>query len=354
MWTKHRWGLFGILLLICGCESIATPPRDSSLSGEARIPVDARYDFGGFSQPGDWYKGNLHLHSTISDGELDPPATVEVYRKAGYDFVALTDHIGGFQDKYSKTFKPLVYPLESMNTRRFLVMPGMEYDTKRNGETIHFVVVGPGYNQRLEEGEDLSNAARKWWDAGAFVFLAHPHWSLNGTPVAEDLTFLPALEVFNYAVAHGEGLRGNSQLHWDRLLCKSRPVLGVATDDSHDPGDDSCGGWVMVKAGALTPQAIVKALRDGRFYFSSGPTLHGVFFDRAGRLHVRCSPVKVIRAVSTVGKVTQVKAKPGRRLREAVIEWEWELRNKTKVPFVRVECVDKHGRTAWTQAVFGP
>ncbi len=308
--------------------------------------VDTRFDFGGFQRPGKWFKGNLHLHSTISDGNLDPVPTVEVYRKAGYDFTALTDHIGGFWDKEKKVYKPLVYPLDEMNKPGFLVIPAIEYDTNRNGETIHFVTVGPGYDQRLEDNEDLSKAMKKWWDAGAFSFMAHPHWSLDATTVLEDMSYLPAVEVFNYATALEEGLRGNSQMHWDRLLRKSRPTLGVATDDSHRPGHDSCGGWVMVKSEALTADAIVSSLRSGHFYFSAGPTLENVNFDQDGILHVSCSPVATIRALSGVGKVAQVRAKSGKTITEAAIKWDWK-----NAPFVRVECTDEKGQTAWSQAV---
>jgi len=350
MQATYRWALIAILLLCSGCASMTAAQKRAAHRGE-RIPrVDVRYDFGGFNEPGNWYQGNLHLHTTISDGKMNPAATAELYRKLGYDFVALTDHLSGFREKNKKTYKPLVYPLEQLNKPDFRVLPGMEYDTKRNDETIHFVVVGPGYDQPLEKRQDLSEAVRNWWDNGAFVFLAHPHWSLDGTPVLEKITFLPALEVFNYGCAVEEG-RGGSEIYWDRLLRKSRPVLGVATDDTHRPGEDSGGGWVMVKAKALTAEEIVTALRNGRFYFSSGPTLHDVFLDTEGNLHVRCSPVQAIRALSTVGKVVQVKAKKGRSLREAVIKWDWKHGRDSLAPFVRVECVDEQGRTAWTQGV---
>ena len=38
-----------------------------------------------------WYKGNLHLHTTISDGQRTPEESFELYRGNGYDFVARTD-----------------------------------------------------------------------------------------------------------------------------------------------------------------------------------------------------------------------------------------------------------------------
>ena len=39
-----------------------------------------------------WWKGNLHTHSLWSDGDDFPERIVDRYKKAGYDFVALSDH----------------------------------------------------------------------------------------------------------------------------------------------------------------------------------------------------------------------------------------------------------------------
>jgi len=36
-----------------------------------------------FTQAGEWYKANLHTHSTTSDGRQSPAETAEAYRKAG-------------------------------------------------------------------------------------------------------------------------------------------------------------------------------------------------------------------------------------------------------------------------------
>ena len=37
-------------------------------------------------------KVNLHMHTTISDGSKTPEEAAEIYKKAGYDVVAITDH----------------------------------------------------------------------------------------------------------------------------------------------------------------------------------------------------------------------------------------------------------------------
>ena len=39
-----------------------------------------------------WYKGNLHTHTTRSDGRKTPEDTIALYRQNGYDFLAMTDH----------------------------------------------------------------------------------------------------------------------------------------------------------------------------------------------------------------------------------------------------------------------
>ena len=48
-----------------------------------------------FTQPGRFWRGNLHTHSTLSDGALAPSAVVEAYKNAGYDFMMLSDHFIG-------------------------------------------------------------------------------------------------------------------------------------------------------------------------------------------------------------------------------------------------------------------
>ena len=45
-----------------------------------------------FSEPGQWYKDCLHVHSTCSDGRWTPQQVIDWYREQGYHFLALTDH----------------------------------------------------------------------------------------------------------------------------------------------------------------------------------------------------------------------------------------------------------------------
>ena len=44
-------------------------------------------DYKGFFGDGQWYKGNLHCHTTVSDGSLTPEGVVELYKSHGYAFL---------------------------------------------------------------------------------------------------------------------------------------------------------------------------------------------------------------------------------------------------------------------------
>ena len=51
-----------------------------------------------FTAPGKFHRGNLHTHSTRSDGALAPDEVCRRYQAEGYDFIALTDHFVGMYD----------------------------------------------------------------------------------------------------------------------------------------------------------------------------------------------------------------------------------------------------------------
>ena len=39
-----------------------------------------------------WYKGNLHTHTTMSDGDSTPEVVAQWYKEHGYQFLILSDH----------------------------------------------------------------------------------------------------------------------------------------------------------------------------------------------------------------------------------------------------------------------
>jgi hypothetical protein len=135
--------------------------------------------------------------------------------------------------------------------------------------------------------------------------LNHPNfgWAITAENIARVVEG-NFMEVYNGhpSINHrGGGPRPGDERLWDiantiRIdQLDARPVYGVATDDSHTyHGRRNNGpgrGWIMVRAAALTPAALIGAMRAGDFYASSGVTLRTLAYDaEAGVLELEVEP----------------------------------------------------------------
>ena len=98
-----------------------------------------------FSSPGRWWKGNLHTHTTQSDGGLAPEQAADLYRKAGYHFLALTDH-GRVTDI-------------GRGSDGFLLLLGAEMDGDRSEVAGSVHVVGFGLAELFDQPYEFVPAA---------------------------------------------------------------------------------------------------------------------------------------------------------------------------------------------------
>ncbi|MGZ0152089.1 CehA/McbA family metallohydrolase [Kribbella sp. WER1] len=238
-----------------------------------------------FDLPGRFWRGNLHTHSNRSDGYLSPAETADVYRTAGYDFVSITDH---FRPEYD-------YPVtdtRDLRTADFTTLIGAELHAPRTeaGQSWHIVAAGlPLDFPPPTGGETGPELARRARATGAFIGMAHPSASLLTASDAESLDAAHSIEVYN-ALADREN-RGDSWHLTDVLLNRGHHVTTYAADDAHlQPHDPPpCRAWVHVRAESLTPEALLKALKSGHFYSSTGPELHDVRID-GDQITVHCTP----------------------------------------------------------------
>lgn len=312
-----------------------------------------------FKEKGNWYKGNLHCHSTKSDGDLSPEKLVEIYKGEGYSFLALSDH-------------RLFTNREEFNTDSFLIMPAVENDVSV-GETekcfhINGIQGSKTYIENskygpLKHGERSESygwqglaTVQKMIDdlnnTGNLVMFNHPVWSLNELDDLLGLSGYFALEIYNFGceIANQTAC---STVYWDSLLRRGINVWGVATDDNHNRlfykdallGIDSFGGWVSVKAEELTHDDIADALSKGRFYSSSGPEIYD-FGIKDGKVFIECSDVEVICFITDNPRVAFRSEFMGGTLNHAT----FKLSDNEK--YVRVECLDKCGKIAWTNPIF--
>ncbi len=301
-----------------------------------------------FTAPGKFWRGNLHCHSDRSDGALPPAEVCRRYAAEGYDFLALTDHFVGCYG----------YPITDTAPFRsadFTTLPGAELHSGalENGELWHILAVGlpadfapslsPDFTPVAGQETGPEIAARAV-AAGAFVAIAHPHWSGLSLSDARSLTAAHAIEIYNHGCATGAD-RGDGAAIADLLLTGGRRLNLIATDDAHFTEPDHFGGWVMVKAPENTPEALLAALKAGHFYASQGPELRAIRFDGTA-LEVESGAVV---SVIVQGQASAVVARHGSAMTRTRVLLDARL---AASPWLRVTVVDAAGRRAWSNPLW--
>ncbi len=300
-----------------------------------------------FGGPGRFYRGNLHTHSTASDGVLSPGEVCRRYAAEGYDFISLTDHFVGLYD----------YPITDTlpyRTNSFTTIPGAELHSGAiaNGELWHILAVGlpfdftpsnsPGLRP-VDDQETGPGLARRARDAGAFVAIAHPHWSGLSDEDARSIDAAHAVEVYNYG-CDVDCDRGYGLQTLDLLLTEGRRLSLCATDDAHFATADHFGGWVMVRAEANEPEALLTALKAGDFYSSQGPDFSNIVLE-GDEVVVDCSPVST---VILQGPAHPTSAVHGKGIEGARLP----LGRLKDAPWLRLTLIDGEGKRAWSNPLW--
>ncbi|TMV73779.1 phosphotransferase [Thioclava sp. BHET1] len=296
-----------------------------------------------FTAPGRFWRGNLHTHSTRSDGVLAPEEVCRRYRAEGYDFLALTDHFIGLFD----------YPITDTTGMRdagFTTLLGAELHSgaMANGDLWHILAVGlpadfapanAPHFRPVEDQESGAEIAARAVAAGAFVAVAHPQWSGLTLADARTIEAAHAVEIYNHGCAEGCD-RADGFAIADLLLSEGRKLSMVATDDAHFSEPDHFGGWTMVKAEENSPEALLAALKAGHFYSSQGPELRGVRITEDA-VEIDCSAV---RSVIVQGHAQAATAVHGQSLTRASVP----LTRFARSPWLRVTVIDQAGKRAWS------
>lgn len=294
-----------------------------------------------FEAAGTFRRGNIHTHSNRSDGALPPAEVCRRYREAGYDFLCLSDH-------FIERFGWPITDTTSERTDGFTTIPGAEIHAPANshGEVWHVLACGlPLDFAPPAEDERMEALAARAMEAGAFVGIAHPQWSSltieDGRAMARHAH---AVEIWNTGCAL-ETARPDGTALLDALLNEGRHHLtAYATDDAHFRIEDGFGGWMMVRAQANEPDALLAAMRRGLYYSSQGPEIETIEL-RDGTLRVRSSPA---RCIAVVGRGSRARDRfDANGLHEAELPID---------PFAgdwcRVVVTDAAGRHAWSNPIF--
>lgn len=227
-------------------------------------PISVEYpaDHVARPEPG-WYQGELHAHSTESDGTYPVETVVQAAIAAELDFISLTDHYTNSQwSKMAGLINDQVALLRSCeltDTHGHANLQGID-------EWIDVYVGRPDWS--------MNDAADQTHARGGLFCVNHAFSGYLGWRT-EDFEWdkVDLLEVYHNL----EGPNNNLLLPlWDHHLRLGRRIVGVGGIDSHDPfvGWHALGQVVTrVYADELSERGIIAGLRRGQVYVSRGPEL---------------------------------------------------------------------------------
>jgi hypothetical protein len=174
-------------------------------------------------------RGNLHAHTTFSDGVLPPERLVAEYEALGYDFLAITDHDDLIGEAYWRALDRLA--------PRLLLFRGVELSWAEfpqhigrvigDRETLH--VLNHPARYRLSVAETVERARR----------IAQAGLKLDAVEVTDTGLYRPQYDV------------------------EEIPLVRVATDDAHKPPHFG-RAWIEVDA-PRDRDGIIRAIRAGDF-----------------------------------------------------------------------------------------
>jgi hypothetical protein len=280
-------------------------------------PTGATIVYNPYGEEGSWHKGQLHCHSTQSDGRLAPPEVISRYADLGFEFVALTDH-----NQVTLTDGPILVLGEEYGQGSTESGVG----THMNGINIS---TAPGALWSAQDRVDAINAQ------GGIASLNHPDtWPFRySDDVLAALVDYTSLEIVN-----GDVDPGAFEI-WDDALRSGKRVWGVATDDAHT-ADQYGHSWIAVRMpGAVTTDNVLEAIRKGSLYASQGPLIEDIRVSER-YLNVSCSGADQIRFYG-----------PEQKLLASVDGEIGSYALRGSEGFVRAE-VDVGELSAWTQPVF--
>ncbi|MCA9131766.1 MAG: hypothetical protein KDA45_01370, partial [Planctomycetales bacterium] len=200
---------------------------------------------------------------------------------------------------------------------KFILIPGEELSDQADGKPVHMNATNvtealqPVGGATVEEviRNNLRLILEHEHDSGRQLLAHLNHPNFHYAVTAEDLARVVEEQFFEVYNGHpgvnhlGDDEHMSIETMWDvinamrMVALDADPILGIATDDSHEyhgqPGSRPGRGWVMVRARYLTPEHLIRAIKAGEFYASSGVVLDDVRYDAQAKqlsLAIRPAP----------------------------------------------------------------
>lgn len=293
-----------------------------------------------------WYKGNVHTHTTNSDGDSSPRKVVQWYKNHKYNFLIISDH----------NYLTDTALLDEDNNDQFILIPGEEITSKNslhlNALGIKEVIPAASGKNKLEIiQQNIDNTRR----AGGIPIINHPNfnWAVSEKIIKKTKDCL-LFELFNGHPGvnnFGGGGFPSTEEMWDDILSSGKRMYGIASDDAHhfkkefSKSRSNAGrGWICVKAKKLTQENILDAVENGNFYSSTGVVIEDVVLGK-NQIEVRIKPQSVF-------KYTVLFTGHNGKILKTSFSNPAVYNIKGNEKYVRAKILCSDGNCAWTQPVF--
>jgi hypothetical protein len=324
------------------------------------------------SNEGNFYKANLHCHTTISDGTQTPEEVKKIYMEKGYSIVAFTDHdvfvfhddltddkflaLNGYEMEFNNNIPAPDNSKRSYTKTAHICFIAIDKDNKTpcclhrtkylfgNSPKHTFAMLNhPEVEdfEREHSPECINKALQKCRDAGYFITYNHPTWSRERYYDYINYQGMHAMEMVNGECLY-VGCEEHNERVYDDFLDINRKIYCIATDDNHSTKTSGLA-WTMIKAPCLEYNQVTKALLDGQFYASEGPEIKQLYVED-GYLCIETSPVNKIMFKNSgrrLGHNTSVDGVPVTSAKFPIYENDG---------FVRITIIDQNGKYAYTNA----
>jgi len=214
------------------------------------------------------HKGNLHTHTTNSDGRHSPQEVIDAYHEEGYEILAITDHnhVTWPWEDYERDPEQLL----------MVAVVGNELSRHRHTNSLFTEYPEP---IRSRSTNNLSISLREVEELGGLTFLCHPgrYWNPRDGAVDDGtLEFHAGLfkeypNLIGFEI-HNQGDRyPEDRLLWDALLTEfmpRRPIWGFANDDTHRASHVALNATIFILP-ELTLENVRLALIQGQFFSST-------------------------------------------------------------------------------------
>ncbi|NLN93190.1 MAG: CehA/McbA family metallohydrolase [Candidatus Hydrogenedens sp.] len=268
------------------------------------------------------FRGNLHTHSTLTDGIYSMQEVIDLYGDRNFDFLMLSDH-----DTLSD---PADY-----DDRGMILFPGNEI-TAQGGHLLHV-----NAKELIQPDPDRQVVLDAIERSGGFAIINHPNWGCRFShwpqKELERLQGYRGIEIYNGVTERAEG-EAQATDRWDMLLTQGRKIWGYGNDDFHILCDLE-RVWNMVFAESRSAEALLESLERGNFYVSTGLRLDTITVC-GNRVSISAPEVECYRIIGDWGAIFATVEGP---------ELSFEADPELPFSYFRIECFGKGTEKAWTQ-----